>query len=168
MLAMAPDAVDNPRQVSVSRVIPAPPEQIFAVLADPAMHPVIDGSGSVRQSRKGNPERLELGSRFTMDMRIGLPYLIKNTVVEYEENRLIAWRHFNGHRWRYRLEPVDGGTEVTETFDWSTARFPKGIEWMGFPEKHPAAMAKTLEGLERAVSGEGTAAANDTSEPGAD
>jgi uncharacterized protein YndB with AHSA1/START domain len=143
----------NPRQVSVSRVIAAPADTIFAVLADPAMHPVIDGSGTVRQSRNGNPDHLEMGSRFSMDMRIGLPYFIKNTVVEYDENRLIAWRHFSGHRWRYELEPVDGGTstKVTETFDWSTARFPKGIELMGYPEKHPAAMAKTLEGLERVV-----------------
>lgn len=143
----------NPRQVSVSRVIAAPADKIFAVLADPAMHPVIDGSGSVRRSRKGNPERLVMGSTFSMDMRIGVPYLIKNTVVEYDEDRLIAWRHLNKHRWRYELEPVDGGasTKVTETFDWSTAWFPKGIELMGYPEKHPAAMAKTLEGLERVV-----------------
>jgi uncharacterized protein YndB with AHSA1/START domain len=161
---MAQDHNANPREVSVSRVIPVPPEEIFAVLADPAMHPVIDGSGSVRESRNGNPDRLEMGSRFSMDMRIGLPYMIKNTVVEYEENRLIAWRHFNGHRWRYRLEPVDGGTEVTETFDWSTARFPKGIEWMGYPEKHPVAMAKTLEGLERVVTGaDGGGSTDDTS-----
>jgi uncharacterized protein YndB with AHSA1/START domain len=141
------------RTVFVSRVIDAPPAAIFAVLTDPAMHPVIDGSGSVRKARAGNPERLEQGSRFSMDMRLGLPYVIRNTVVEYEEDRLIAWRHVGGHRWRYRLTPVDGGarTEVTETFDWSTARFPPGIEWMGYPEKHPAAMAKTLERLEDLV-----------------
>jgi uncharacterized protein YndB with AHSA1/START domain len=141
------------RTVSVSRTIPAAPEAIFAVLADPGMHPVIDGSGSVRQSRNGNPERLEMGSRFSMDMRIGLPYLIRNSVVEYEPDRLIAWRHFNGHRWRYRLEPIDDGeaTEVTETFDWSTARVPRLIELMGYPERHPEAMERTLEGLERVV-----------------
>ena len=38
----------DPRQVSVSRVIAAEPDAIFAVLADPAMHRVIDGSGTVR------------------------------------------------------------------------------------------------------------------------
>jgi uncharacterized protein YndB with AHSA1/START domain len=141
------------RQVSVSRVIAAPPEKIFAVIADPSMHPVIDGSGSVRQSRSGNPDRLELGSRFSMGMRIGLPYLIRNTVVEYEENRRIAWCHFFGHRWRYELRPVEGGTEVTETFDWSTARIPQGIELMGYPKKHPKEMAKTLERLEQVVTG---------------
>jgi uncharacterized protein YndB with AHSA1/START domain len=148
---MAQEPTDHTRQVSVRRVIPAPPEKIFAVLADPAMHPVIDGSGSVRESRNGNPAHLELGSRFSMSMKLGLPYLIKNTVVEYDENRRIAWRHFNGHRWRYQLVPVDGGTEVTETFDWSTARWPKGVELMGFPKKHPPAMETTLERLEESV-----------------
>jgi len=139
---------DTARQVSVSRVIDAPPDAIFAVLADPAKHPVIDGSGTVKQAKAGDPDRLEMGSRFGMDMRIGLPYSIQNTVVEYEPDRLIAWQHFGKHRWRYRLEPVEGGTEVTETFDWSTARFPPAIELMGYPKKHLPAMAKTLERLD--------------------
>ena len=138
---------DNDQQVSVSRVIDAAPEEIFAVLTDPAQHPVIDGSGTVKAAGSG-AERLELGSKFGMKMRIGLPYRIGNTVVEYEPDRLIAWRHAGGHRWRYELEPVDGGTEVTETFDWSTARSPRFIEMMGYPDKHPENMTRTLERLD--------------------
>ncbi len=38
--------------------MPAPPEGIFDLLADPAMHPVIDGSGTVRAALDGNPARL--------------------------------------------------------------------------------------------------------------
>ncbi|MFP5310501.1 MAG: SRPBCC family protein [Actinomycetes bacterium] len=140
------------RRVSVERVIDAPRQAIFDVLADPAMHPVIDGSGTVKRAR-GNPARLGMGSRFSMDMRIGLPYLIRNRVVEFEEGSRIAWRHFHGHRWRYELEDVDGGTLVRETFDWSTARFPRYIEMAGFPEKHPRSMARTLERLEQHVTG---------------
>jgi hypothetical protein len=138
------------QQVSVSRFIAAPPEAIFAVLADPSKHAVIDGSGTVKGAR-GEPTRLALGDSFGMTMRIGLPYAIKNTVVELEEDRLIAWAHVGGHRWRYRLEPVEGGTEVTETFDWSTARAPWFIERMGYPRKHPAGMARTLERLDAYV-----------------
>ncbi len=131
----------------MSRVIAASPEAIFDVLTDPARHGEIDGSGMVQQAR-GESQRLELGSQFGMDMKLGfLPYRITNTVVEYEPNRLIAWCHPGKHRWRYELEPVDGGTNVTETFDWSTAVVPKAIELMGYPKKHPANMTATLERL---------------------
>jgi uncharacterized protein YndB with AHSA1/START domain len=137
----------NEQVVSVSRVIDASPEAIFDVLTDPARHAEIDGSGMV-QKLHGESNRLELGSTFGMDMKFGfIPYRMTNTVVEFEENRLIAWQHFNRHRWRYELAPVDGGTEVTESFDWSTARSPKSIELMGYPKKHPANMEATLERL---------------------
>ena len=135
------------RVVSVSRVIKASPEAIFDVLADPARHGEIDGSGMV-QNVRGESKRLELGSTFGMDMKFGpLPYRISNKVVEFDEGRLIAWAHFGGHRWRYELEPADGGTKVTESFDWSTARIPKAIELMGYPKQHPANMEATLERL---------------------
>ena len=147
------------RVVSVSRVIEASPEAIFDVLADPVRHAEIDGSGMV-QNLRGESSRLELGSTFGMDMKMGpLPYKISNTVKEFEENRLIAWAHFGGHRWRYELTPteVDGrpATEVTESFDWSTCNpiVGKGIELAGYPKKHPAGMTATLERLAAAVEG---------------
>ncbi len=140
------------RQVSVSRVIPASAAEIFAVIADANRHADFDGSGSVKGTT-GDPEPLALGTKFGMSMRIGLPYRIQNEVVEYENDRLIAWQHFGRHRWRYELEPVEGGTKVTETFDWSTARSPRFIELMGYPKKHPANMEKTLERLEAVVTG---------------
>ena len=130
-------------------MIKASPEVIFDVLADPARHSEIDGSGMV-QNIRGESKRLELGSTFGMDMKMGpLPYRITNTVKEFEENRLIAWSHFGGHRWRYELEPVDGGTKVTESFDWSTCNpiMAKGIELAGYPKKHPASMSATLQRL---------------------
>lgn len=141
--------------VSVSRVIHAPPEVIFALLTDPARHAEIDGSGMVQQLR-GESDRLELGSTFGMDMKMGpLPYRITNTVVEYDENRLIAWHHPGKHRWRYELEPVEvdgkAATKVTESFDWSTALWPKGVELMGYPKKHPVNIEATLERLAVAV-----------------
>jgi uncharacterized protein YndB with AHSA1/START domain len=137
------------RVVSVSRVIKAPAGVIFDLLVDPAKHSTFDGSGTVLEARGGS-DRLELGMKFGMDMKIGpLPYRISSTVKEFEEDRLIAWAHFGGHRWRYELEPLKGGksTKVTESFDWSTARVPQFIELAGYPKKHPAAMEATLERL---------------------
>ncbi len=140
---------DNRYEVSVSRTIAGSPEEIFAILTDTEGHVAIDGSDSVKGTLA--PQRLEMGSRFGMKMRVGVPYRIKSTVVEYEQDRLIAWRHFGKHRWRYRLEPVDDGTLVTETFDWSQAISRKAIELMGYPKSHPAGMTKTLERLEAEV-----------------
>ncbi len=132
----------------MTKTIATSPEKIFELLTDPAQHPVIDGSGSVRAARPGGPHRLELGSKFGMDMKLGASYKILNTVVEYEENRLIAWRHFNGHRWRWALKPLENGhTEVTETFDWSTARTPWliGLSW--FPKQNKQGIERTLANL---------------------
>jgi uncharacterized protein YndB with AHSA1/START domain len=135
-------------RISGTRVIDAPASEIFALLTDPAQHPRIDGSGTVRAAQSGNPERLTLGAKFGMDMQIGAPYKILNTVVEFEQDRLIAWRHFNGHRWRWQLEPLDDGrTQVTETFDWSTARFPLLVTLSPFPRRNREGIEKSLARL---------------------
>ncbi|MDJ0771430.1 MAG: SRPBCC family protein [Ilumatobacter sp.] len=138
--------------VSVSRVINAPAAAIFDLLTDPARHADFDGSGTVQQIR-GESDRLRLGSKFGMDMKFGfLPYRISSTVVEFEEDRLIAWAHFGKHRWRYELEPVDEHTtKVTESFDWSTAVSPKAIELAGYPKKHVTNMEQTLERIAAVV-----------------
>lgn len=110
--------------VTVERTIQATPQAIFDLLADPSRHGEIDGSGTVRESRDPS-EKLALGSRFGMSMRLGIPYGTQNTVVEFQEPRLIAWQTrgtgvvglFGGRVWRYELEPVDGGTLVRESWD---------------------------------------------------
>jgi uncharacterized protein YndB with AHSA1/START domain len=137
------------RKVVATATVHAPAERIFALLTDPAKHPLIDGSGTVRSSHGSNPQLLELGSTFGMDMKMGPSYSVKNRVVEYEKGRLIAWRHFAGHRWRWELNPVDADTtEVTETFDWSTA--PAGLFYplLGFPDRNLKGMRATLGRLE--------------------
>ena len=131
------------RRVSRSVIIDAPADQVFALLVDPKRHADFDGSGSVKASIRG-PERLAKGDRFGMRMRLGLPYTITNEVVEFEEGRLIGWRHLGHHVWRYELEPVGDSTKVTETFDWANARSPKGIELAKLPAKNAASIEKTL------------------------
>ncbi|GMA21912.1 SRPBCC family protein [Arsenicicoccus piscis] len=137
--------------ISHTRVVPAPAQQIFDLLADPAQHPVIDGSGTVRGSTESRPERLHLGSTFGMTMRIGVPYRIANRVVEFEEGQVIAWRHFAGHRWRYLLEPIDDEhTRVTEEFDLRRVKDKRWIyERLGFIERNDRAIKETLDRLEQ-------------------
>ncbi len=144
-------------RISVERLIPAPAEPIFDLLADPAGHLRIDGSGSVKQARSGG-RRLALGDRFGMDMQLGARYSTRNVVTEFEENRLIAWRTlaagplshvFTGRTWRYELEPVDGGTLVRETWDLSTEKLPSRLPvrlTMGSMTRDN--MARTLERIE--------------------
>ena len=142
----------NTRQVSRDIVIDAPPSAVFDVLADPRRHGEFDGSGTVRSAIRG-PERLSLGSTFGMSMRLGVPYTISNTVVEFEQDRRIAWRHVGHHRWRYALTPVDGGTQVTETFDWSGSRAPLALELLRYPATNTRAIEKTLPRLKAYVEG---------------
>jgi len=142
---------------TVERVIAAPPEKIFELLADPAKHSLIDGSGTVRETTEQS-ERLKLGSKFGMKMKLGIPYTMENTVIEFEEGRRIAWqprptgigKRFGGRIWRYELEPVEGGTRVRESWDISQER---GAKWLvgleGSRKRTRRNMEKTLENIER-------------------
>lgn len=126
--------------------IAAPAEVIFEILADPAQHAKIDGSGSVRRLLQG-PQKLSAGTTFRVSMRLfGVPYWVTNRVVEFEPNRLIAWRHFEPQRWRYELEPVAGGTLVTESFDYSyySVLGRWFITLVGWPRRNQRAIAQTL------------------------
>ncbi len=78
--------------VSTERTIPAPPEAIFDVIADASRHTQFDGSGQLRGVKPGAPERLALGTTFGMSMHLGMGYSMGNTVIEFEENRRIAWQ----------------------------------------------------------------------------
>ena len=116
---------DSRDTVSVERFIASPPGPIFALIADPTRHREIDGSGTVRDAKQASQE-LKLGSSFGMAMKMGLPYSMVSTVVEYEKDALLAWQTrgptaigklVGGRIWRYELEAEDGGTLVRETWD---------------------------------------------------
>jgi uncharacterized protein YndB with AHSA1/START domain len=146
--------------VTVERVIAAPPEAIFDLLADAGAHARIDGSGSVQQVRGEAPQRLALGRTFGMSMRIGVPYSMANTVTEFEEDRRIAWqarppgvpgRFFAGRTWRYELEPVAGGTLVRESWDVSTDHQRAFLKLGSLPERTRRNMEATLRRIEELV-----------------
>jgi uncharacterized protein YndB with AHSA1/START domain len=150
----------HPDVESVERVIPAPADAIFDLLADPARHRDIDGSGTVREAREGS-QRLALGSRFGMSMKMGMPYSMVSEVVEFEEDRRIAWQSrpplgllrpvVGGRIWRYELEPVEGGTLVRESWDIRQEAIKVLVRPMR--GKTRAAMTATLERIEQIVGG---------------
>jgi uncharacterized protein YndB with AHSA1/START domain len=120
--------------VSVSRHIDAPAERLFALLADSANHPLIDGSGMVRQPAPA--VRLSrTGDSFLMNMHHPQwgDYQMRNEVIEYEAGRRLTWEPTRveasaeeqaalgdppHYRWGYELAADGPGTTlVTETFD---------------------------------------------------
>jgi uncharacterized protein YndB with AHSA1/START domain len=150
---------DTTDSETVERIIPAPPRAIFALLADPRRHKDFDGSGMVRNA-KNVPDHLALGSKFGMSMRLGVPYSMTSTVIEYEPDRRIAWQTFppgparavaGGRIWRYELEPVEGGTLVRETWDISQEKVKAIVR--PARAKTIAAMASTLERIEALLAG---------------
>jgi uncharacterized protein YndB with AHSA1/START domain len=146
--------------VSVERLVPAPPERIWAFVADPRRHQEINGNATVR-SAFDVPPRLSVGSTFGMNMDFGGEYTMVNTVIEYDEGRRIAWqarpsdggarwrRIFGGRIWRYELEPVDGGTRVRESWDVSQEG-KLGTRWLVrlYGPQTKTNMEKTLQRIE--------------------
>ena len=87
-------------------------------------------------------------------MHLGVAYSTRNTVVELEENRRIAWQTtasgapgavLGGRVWRYELEPVDGGTLVTESWDLRRER------WTSKPVVRLTMSASTRRNMERTL-----------------
>jgi uncharacterized protein YndB with AHSA1/START domain len=145
----------------VERMIPARPEAIFELLADPTRHREIDGSGSVRDAKRA-PQRLALGSEFGMSMNLGVPYSMVSTVIEFDENRRIAWQTrgptrlgswAGGRIWRYEVEPVAGGSLVRESWDISQeSAITKPLVRKG-AAKTRENMEKTLARIEEITTG---------------
>jgi len=78
------------------------------------------------------------------------------TVVEFEQDRRIAWqtvlsgplgRFLGGRIWRYELEPVDGGTKVTESWDLSEDKQAFFLKNPKIGQHTAASMSKTLDRL---------------------
>jgi uncharacterized protein YndB with AHSA1/START domain len=118
--------VDGPRCIKISRRIDAPARRIFALLADPARHEAIDGSGTVRSAR--SPQLLTAeGQRFRMNTHRedrGGAYATDNIVTTYRPNRALGWattypdQEPLGYTHTYLLGPDgDDRTIVTQIYD---------------------------------------------------
>lgn len=153
----------DPRTVRVDRLIPSSPETVFDLLATPARHAEFAGSGQVLGIGDNSPARLSEGARFGMRTRqVGLTYVSSNQVVEFEENRRLAWttwgviagrKRVGGHIWRFLLEPEPGGVRVIHEYEWWRATTPKALQILRYPQRSEQHMRATLERLERVVTG---------------
>ena len=146
--------------VSATTVIDAPAEAIFAVLADPAKHAAIDGTGWVGQAVDSEPLRAA-GQIFRISMyHPNHPdgnYQMANRVQVFDPPSSISWQpgneapdgtvSFPGWAWRYDLTPVGpSNTTVKLSYDWSAV--PQPIrEHIGFPPFPPEHLANSLAHL---------------------
>ena len=148
-------ATDHPKKTAARIVIAAPARTIFELLASPSGHQLFDGSETITKSVSG-PQRLFLGAKFSMAMKIKIPYRIKNTVVAFEEDKVIAWCHLMKWTWRYELvELGNGTTQVTESFDASNIPFfaKHWLNMTGAIAHNPKWMAKSLVKLKALCEG---------------
>lgn len=142
--------------MSVGRVINASAGDIFALLADAGKHASFDGSGTVDHATAESVP-LSLGSTFSMRMRgrpetLFVPYTMRNEVVEFDQDRRIAWQPtalgglVGGRIWRYELTPAErGGTMVPETWDVSRDRQRPMLKMGPMPKQAEQGMRATLE-----------------------
>jgi uncharacterized protein YndB with AHSA1/START domain len=146
--------------ISTTIIIEAPAEVIFGVLADPAKHAAIDGTGWVRDSVDGQP-LTEAGQVFRVDMyhenHPNGDYQMANEVQVFDPPSAISWKPgydsddgtlaFGGWIWRYDLAPAGPDkTEVTLTYDWSAVPDPIR-EHIGFPPFPPEHLDNSLAHL---------------------
>lgn len=149
-------------RLEVTRHIPAPAADVFAVLCDPQGHVAIDATGML-QGATGSPVTAP-GDTFVVHMdreslgdvpELGR-YDVTVTIRDHEPDRLISWtvlgriRPQIGHVYGYRLEPVEGGTDVTSFYDWSEIH----EDWRAagiFPVVSELALKATLGILDRTV-----------------
>ncbi len=107
----------TPVEVTVSRVVPAGPPTLYALISD------------VTQMSRWSPETVAtqwldgatgpaVGARFCGRNRIGsTQWTTKPTITAADPGRRFAFQvpGRSGARWTYRFEPIEGGTRVTES-----------------------------------------------------
>lgn len=133
--------MEETKELTARRTVAASAEHVFALLADPRQHIVLDGSKTLQSTESGTIT--EAGQMFVMHMHrddLG-DYRTVNTVTEFVPGSCIGWAPSldpscalfqelsgmttGGHTYTYHLYAVDRGTEVVQTYDWSGVTDPR-------------------------------------------
>ncbi len=160
--------MDTDKKLQATKVINAPAGDIFALLADPNRHAELDGAGMIRGVEGDTPPISGIGQMFTMNMHaddLG-DYRMVNSVTAYMAPGRVGWSpkvdptcelaeklgdmDASGHTFTYDLVEVEGGTEVTSTYDWAGVEDPKFAELC--PRVSQEQLVGTLDKLASAVS----------------
>ena len=164
--SMSSTTPDTGKSLQASRVIAAPAQAIFDMLANPHRHSQLDGVGIVRGPDPDTAPVSELGEVFAMNMHNPRgDYRTLNTVTAYEPVSSIGWSPrldpdcalatkigdmvTGGHTFTYHLRETGDGTEVTQVYDWSTVKDPRFAATC--PAVNQEQLAATLDNLAQAV-----------------
>lgn len=148
-------------RIEVSRLIPAPAADIFAVVSDPRGQVAIDASGMLMSA--GGARVGAVGDKFVVHMdREALGdfpmgrYEVTVIITKFSPDALLEWAISGrvqpplGHLYGYVLTPTADGTEVTSYCDWSGLR-PEWRERATFPIVPASTLKATLGILTRVV-----------------
>lgn len=115
----------------VAADVAASPAQVWAVLSDPTR--VGEWSHECRTATwVDGHSRAVVGARFRGDNQVrSFRWSRTCTITELEPERLLVYRTAGGlpsdsTEWRFRLEPVEGGTRITQSF--RILKFPRVME----------------------------------------
>jgi hypothetical protein len=151
-------------KISATLTFAVPAARVFEVLADPATHAAIDGTGWIEEP-VDRAALTEAGQIFRMGMyHAGHPdvhYQTVNKIEVLDPPRAIAWvtgqelgngeLEFGGWLWRYDLAPLGPSeTEVTLSYDWSAVPphiRDRGIPFPPFGPEHLPNSLRNLAGL---------------------
>jgi uncharacterized protein YndB with AHSA1/START domain len=169
---MSNDAAPAQR-VSASRTIRASAADVFRIVADPAGHVRIDGSGMLEAAPDARP-LTEVGQTFDMKMdRTPLndipglvKYEVRNVVTRIEPDALVEWTLGPagsaplGHLYGWQLEPVAADeTVVTNYCDWSGITDELRKRRPDWPIVPVAMLERSVANLDTLLTGDGATGA---------
>jgi hypothetical protein len=161
-------------RATVTAPIAAPAGAIFVIVANPARHPELDGSGMLKAAPDARP-LTAIGQTFDIEMdrrplggtantrqlqslvREVPDYMVRCTVTQLISSRLIEWnvavvgKHPGGHVWGWRIEPLsDGACLVSHYCDWTNIsdELRAKFRWPVVPADW---LRRLLENLDRMV-----------------
>jgi uncharacterized protein YndB with AHSA1/START domain len=123
---------------SVRATIAAPPETLWAIVADPTRHPDLAGSGEPHGTHLLTDGPVGVGSRFESRQIVRgiVRYTARAAVTAYDPPRRFQWKLDDVPPyppgsfdlvWEFQLEPVTAGSRVTHRYRWGIA-VPKWLE----------------------------------------